>query len=167
MYMPAVMALLCGALIFFLWLFSPLGLDSSRWNFGSWPSPPVTIVIFFASGLVPSLCLSWALPRLREWIDLEPEEGSSFSRGTFLGPAGSLLLVLTCLPGIGRTDFHQVAAIVVAFLLFLLVPSAILGRIVGVYLPKRPHHLALIPAIIFASGMTGYLFLKVVVRIFL
>ncbi|MDT8396968.1 MAG: hypothetical protein RRA32_11110, partial [bacterium] len=83
------------------------------------------------------------LPRFRLLIGPNPEGGSAFFRGIFLGTAGGLLLVLTCLPGLGRVGYHQAGAAVETFFLFILVPSAVLGGLGGVYLPRRLRYAAL------------------------
>jgi hypothetical protein len=164
-YLPIILALLCGAMTFGLWLFEPLGLDSQEWSFVDMPSVPMTVVIFFAAGLVPAVGLTLFLPRLRLWIGSDSGEESAFSRGIFLGPIGGLLLVLTCLPGLGRVGYHQAGAAVEILFFFILVPSAFLGGLAGVYLQRRLRQGALIPVMVFASAMAGYLFLKMVVRI--
>ena len=158
-------AQLLGAMIFGLWLFEPLGLTSLQWNFIDLPSGPVAAVIFFTVGTVPAAGLAFLLPRLRVRFGRATEEDTSFFRGIFLGPVGGLFLALICLPGLGRVGYHHVGSAVNVIFFFLLVPSSILGSVVGAHLPRKLRQAALVPVIVFTGALAGYLLLKIIVRV--
>jgi len=156
-------SVLTGAMIFGLWLGEPLSVNSVGRRFVENSSILLTGAIFFSAGLVPAVALTWLLPRLRSHLFRGGD--SAFFKGIFLGPVGGMLLLLACLPGLGRVSVHQVAGAAMLLFLSILVPSSILGGLAGVHLSRHWRQAALVPILVSGAPAFGYLLLYFISRV--
>ena len=161
-----ILAVLFGAIIFGIWLFEPLSLSSAGHNFVETPSILLTATVFLCAGFIPAAGLKTILTWLRKRFEFPtPASGAAFIASLFLGFVGGVMLLLACLPGMGKVSIHDAGALIVVVFLFVLLPSAVLGTVVGVHLPWKVRFAFLIPILIIANTTVGYLFLYMIAHL--
>ena len=161
-----ILAVLFGAIIFGIWLFEPLSLSSAGHNFVETPFILLTAIIFFCAGFIPAAGLKTILTWLHKRLEFPPpESGAALIGSLFLGLAGGVTLILACLPGMGKVSIHDAGTLIVVVFFFMLLPSAVLGTVVGVHLPWKVRFAALIPILIIANTTVGYLFLYMIAHL--